>query len=448
MRLPTLYLNVNDFIAHEALTECSLSAQLSLLDHSEDQDWLKQLQQVKPDIAVIELNQFSAYDEQQLSQFLEQYDVELILISDGLPNAQLDTLTQTGAIFHFRSPLNIELLTATIDDIAAEKKQRSQKRKTITTSNLDQYGLLLGSSSEMHKLFRTIRRIAKSNSNVFIIGESGVGKELVANTIHLSSLRSEQPFLAINCGAISPELVDSELFGHVKGAFTGANQNHQGVFTQAKGGTLFLDEISEMPLEHQVKLLRVLETGEYRPVGSTTVLKADVRVLAATNRVPQEAIDEERLREDLYFRLAHFPLSVPPLRVRGDDITELTKHFIAYHNAEQTVQKAIEPEALEQLAQHTWPGNVRELKHTIERAFLLADSVIQTQHIKYDMADSANPDIANDEADTAVPSGISLEELEKAAIMNTLSDNDGNKTETANDLGISVKTLYNKLDKY
>jgi DNA-binding NtrC family response regulator len=234
------------------------------------------------------------------------------------------------------------------------------------------------------------------------------------------------------------------LFGHEKGAFTGANQAHQGVFDQAKGGTLFLDEITEMPMEHQVKLLRVLETGEYRPVGSNQVKIADTRIVAATNRDPQVAIEEQFLREDLYFRLAHFPVNIPPLRERGSDIVGLAKHFIAHRNAAEAQSKSILDSALDKIASHNWPGNVRELKHSIERAFILADDVIKDEHLIFDTP----PLETGTSLEDMVPAGVTLENIEKAAIINTLEENDGNKTETAQDLGISVKTLYNKLDKY
>ncbi|MCG9680078.1 sigma-54 dependent transcriptional regulator, partial [Vibrio sp. Isolate24] len=353
-------------------------------------------------------------------------------------------MMKSGAIFHYRKPVDIQILADTLADFSQYFLEKQEEGKKISTSDLDQFGMLVGSSRPMHNLYRTLRRVAKTEANVLIIGESGAGKELVAQTIHLASDRKEQPFIAINCGAISPELVDSELFGHEKGAFTGANRTHQGVFKQAEGGTLFLDEVTEMPLEHQVKLLRVLETGEYRPVGSNTLCIANTRIIAATNRDPQVAIEEQFLREDLYFRLAHFPINIPPLRERGSDIVGLAKHFIAYRNANEAAPKAITASALEKIAAHTWPGNVRELKHCVERAFILADDTIKDEHLIFDTP----PLETGTTLEERVPAGVTLEEIEKAAIINTLEENEGNKKETAEDLGISIKTLYNKLDKY
>ncbi|MBU2115470.1 MAG: sigma 54-interacting transcriptional regulator, partial [Gammaproteobacteria bacterium] len=213
---------------------------------------------------------------------------------------------------------------------------------------------------------------------------------------------------------------------------------------QAQGGSLFLDEITEMPLEQQVKLLRVLESGEYRPVGSEKVCQANVRIIAATNRDPQQAIADGVLREDLYFRLAQFPMQVPPLRERADDIIGLAHHFLAYRNAKEQLQKQLSAEAEQLIASHSWPGNVRELKHAIERAYILADKLLQPEHLLLETP----PEPSAESNLSDVPSGVPLQQIEKAAILNTLAQNDGNKTDTAEQLGISVKTLYNKLEKY
>ena len=326
-------------------------------------------------------------------------------------------------------------------EIYTELLEYGASSEPATSSALDQFGLLVGSSKVMRKLYRLVRKTAETDASVLIVGESGSGKELVANTIHLMSPQSDRPFIALNCGALSPELIESELFGHVKGAFTGANKDRAGVFEQAEGGTLFLDEVTEMPLDHQVKLLRVLETGEYRPVGSDTPKQANVRIVSATNRDPLEAIEENIFREDVYFRLAHFPIQVPPLRKRGKDIEGLAKHFLAYRNAEQNITKEISLEALEKITEHSWPGNVRELKHTIERAYILADDIITTSHLIFQGGQPEQPT-------ATLPTGIPLEEVEKGVILKTLDQNDGNKTVTAEQLGVSVKTLYNKLEKY
>ena len=368
---------------------------------------------------------------------------KFLFFSQGEPDPILDRLMHKGAGFHYRAPFNLKLIESSLEEVFSELNL-SQDNACTQTSYLDQFGLLVGSSTAMHSLYRTIRKVAVTKANAFIIGESGTGKELIANTLHVFSQQAEGPFVAINCGALSPELIDSELFGHVKGAFTGAHKDHQGVFEQAEGGTLFLDEVTEMPYEQQVKLLRVLESGEYKPVGAQQVKRTNVRIIAATNRTLSDAIRDEIFREDLYFRLAQFPIMVPKLRDREDDACGLAQHFLAYRNTKDGQRKQFTTQALEKIRHYAWPGNVRELKHAIERAYILADNIITPDHlITNDFNDQTKCD------DTVgIPIGMRLDDIEKIAILKTLRKNDGNKTDTANQLGISIKTLYNKLDKY
>lgn len=444
MQLPSLFMYIQSETLNDHILRLEPVKNFSVISDSVSGDWIDTIEEQKPNLAIIEVTRFTHEDYQRLKTSSTIQNMELILISSGTPNSHLDNLMGVSAIFHYRQPVDMAVLEETLNEISLYYQNLNTQGQAISTSHLDQYGLLVGSSAPMHKLYRLIRRVAKTDANVLIVGESGSGKELVAQTIHLASERNQCPFIAINCGAIAPELIDSELFGHEKGAFTGANKAHDGVFAQANGGTLFLDEITEMPLEHQVKLLRVLECGEYRPVGSQQTQNANVRVVAATNRDPQTAIEEQFLREDLYFRLSHFPIQVPPLRERGDDIVGLAKHFISHRNAHEEQTKTILPSAIDKIAHYNWPGNVRELKHCIERSFILADDVIKDEHLIFDTPplETGSPMLY------AVPTGVPLEELEKAAIMQTLEDREGNKTETAQDLGISVKTLYNKLEKY
>lgn len=409
-----------------------------------DTDWIEALAQSQPYATIIEVDQFDAHDYQRFIDCEAIQDIEFIFLSNGEPNQDFDQLMCANGFFHYRTPIDLAMLEHSLADISFSFETMQAEGEVISSSSLDQYGLLAGSSKPMHQLYRIIRRVAKTDANVLIVGESGSGKELVAQTIHLVSNRASQPFIAINCGALSPELIESELFGHDKGSFTGANKTHIGFFEQAAGGTLFLDEITEMPIENQVKLLRVLETGEYRPVGSKHVKHADVRVISATNRDPGEATEQQFLREDLYFRLAQFPIKVPPLRDRKGDIIGLTKHFIAHKNANENQSKTILDAALNKIAAHAWPGNVRELKNCLDRAFILANEVIQEEHLVFET--SMTP--ASSEFEDILSSGAPLEAIEKAVIIKTLEDNEGNKTETAQELGISVKTLYNKLDRY
>lgn len=436
---PTLFLHVEDSDIRGKLQIMSSTERFRLIE-SNQQDWISQLDQLRCNVAVIEADQFDVDALNKLSDSQLVDSVNFIFVSQGEPNPHLDRVMQLSASYHYRKPLRFELLEETLRDILQQLTDSCEHYVTTLQSDLNQFGLLLGSSPVMRKLYRTIRKVAPTEANVLVCGESGSGKELVSQTIHLASPRKGKPFIAINCGTLSPELAESELFGHCKGAFTGAHRDHAGVFEQAAGGTLFLDEITEMSLEHQVKLLRVLESSEYRPVGGSTTRQADVRVIAATNRDPLQAIADEELREDLYFRLAHFPIQVPALRERGDDVIGLATHFLAYRNAQEKQHKNISPEAIELIAKYPWPGNVRELKHAVERAYVLADHWLGPEHF------NLNGHCATSRL--SIPAGVKLETLEREAIINTLLENNGNKTDSADQLGISVKTLYNKLDKY
>lgn len=442
---PKIMYNVGDAGFAVQLTQSPEFKSFIQVKVDAESDWIDQLKSDDYQVVILDIESQHVKDEELKTCLDERLfeNTDFIFLSHGLPNPIIDELMTLGAGYHFREPIELEAITECLADITEEFAEQAANIQQTRTSDLDQFGLLAGSSKIMRKLYRTLRKVAKTNINVFITGESGSGKELVANTIHLFSDVSDGPFIAVNCGAISPELVDSELFGHIKGAFTGAVKDHRGVFEQAEGGTLFLDEVTEMPLEHQVKLLRVLESGEYRPVGSTSLKHANVRVIAATNRDPLAAIEEEVFREDLFYRLAQFPVLVPALRQRDKDISGLAKHFLAYRNSHENTDKQISTEALQKINSYQWPGNVRELKHTIERAFILCNDTIEAEHIVLQQHHSMQT-----MTDGQVPSGMTLEELEKQAILNTLNENEGNKTETAEQLGVSVKTLYNKLEKY
>ncbi|QUX95061.1 sigma-54-dependent Fis family transcriptional regulator [Marinomonas sp. CT5] len=443
MSSPKLFMHVQDPLLASNLLSLNGVRQFELNISHQDENWLDQLSVSQCDVALIEVNSLHDVALKELINSDLLYQTEFVFFSKGEPDPILDSLMRKGAGFHYREPYNLKLIESSLEELFCELN-RSQENSHTQTSYLDQFGLLVGSSTAMHSLYRTIRKVAATKANAFIMGESGTGKELIANTLHVFSQRAEGPFVAINCGALSPELIDSELFGHVKGAFTGAHKDHQGVFEQAEGGTLFLDEVTEMPYEQQVKLLRVLESGEYKPVGSQQVKMANVRIVAATNRTLSDAIRDEVFREDLYFRLAQFPIMVPTLRDREGDACGLAQHFLAYRNTQDGLHKYFSEQSLEKINHYSWPGNVRELKHAVERAYILADAIIHPEHlVTNDLSDQT----VNDET-AGIPIGMRLDDLEKIAILKTLKNNQGNKTDTANQLGISVKTLYNKLDKY
>jgi len=295
----------------------------------------------------------------------------------------------------------------------------------------------------MQALYDKIARVAPTSATVLLIGESGTGKELAARTIHDLSKRKRAPFLAINCGAISAQLIEIELFGHKEGSFAGADQQHKGFFERAGGGTILLDEITEMSLAVQVKLLRVLETGTFVRVGSTQPIATDVRIIAATNRQPGKAVVEGKFREDLYHRLNVFPIHVPPLRERGTDLEMLAQRFLDELNATEHSAKRFGASATASLYQHTWPGNVRELKNYVQRAYLLADAVIDN-----DAQSDAAPTSADEEDEITVRIGTPLDEIEERVTMATLARCGHVKKRAAEILGISLKTLYNRLEGY
>jgi len=306
---------------------------------------------------------------------------------------------------------------------------------------LGRFGRLYGSSTVMQDVYRMIEKVAPTEATVFITGESGCGKELVARTIHERSPRAHGAFVAINCGAIPQNLIEAELFGHERGAFTGANRQHRGCFERAEGGTLFLDEITEMTPEMQVRLLRVLETGRFMRVGGDGEIRTNVRVLTATNRDALDAVRDGRLREDLMYRLAVFPITLPPLREREGDTELLAEHFLQNLNVEGGTSKRFSRAALTTIRAYHWPGNVRELKNAVHRAFIMAEDLVEL-----DLAGLACPAVEGE--CLRVPVGTSLAEMERQAIFATLDHCRGNKRRAAEMLGVSLKTLYNRLTAY
>ena len=330
-------------------------------------------------------------------------------------------------------------------------KLHSLARSRATLSAPSRFGLLLGESAAMKALYETIARVAPTNTTVLIVGESGSGKELVARTLHDKSGRSGGAFLAVNCGAIPANLIEAELFGHEKGSFTGATRLHKGFFERADGGTLFLDEITEMPVELQVRLLRVLETGRFFRVGGSGEVATDVRILAATNRDPRTAIAEERVREDLIYRLSTFPIRVPPLRERGEDPVLLARVFTEEFNEEHGTDKVLSAAAEDRVRTAVWRGNVRELRNVVQRAFIMADDWIEIDDacglpvVEGTLGDNT---VNFDGSRITIGIGATLAEVERQCIRSTLSYCRENKRETARILGMSLKTLYTRLALY
>ncbi|HET7595936.1 MAG TPA: sigma-54 dependent transcriptional regulator [Burkholderiales bacterium] len=370
---------------------------------------------------------------------------EVVLITGHASLESSIEALRLGAADYLIKPVNGKQLKAILSRVARPADLKSEIRALREElRGLGRFGRLLGTAPPMQQVYDQIQRVAPTAATVLITGESGTGKELVAQTIHDLSRRRKQLFLPVNCAAISPQLIESEMFGHERGSFTGATREHKGYFERASGGTVLLDEITEMPVELQVKLLRVLESGVFMRVGSTREIDVDVRVIAATNRVPEEAVAEGKLREDLLYRLRVFPLHLPPLRERGDDVVILATHFLEEMNRTESGNKAFAPAVLERLKAYNWPGNVRELRNVVQRAFIMADELIDERCLPPELSQSrpgSGPFFQ-------VRAGSKVADVERQLILATLEQCGGTKEKAAVMLGISLKTLYNRLREY
>lgn len=357
-----------------------------------------------------------------------------------------------GAHDYLTKPLDFDKLRLTIDR-AMEHTRLKEENRLLRETLGHQFDTqnIIGNSPKMITLLETVAQVAPSEATVLISGESGTGKELIAGAIHFNSLRKKGPFVKINCAAITETLLESELFGHEKGAFTGADRRKEGRFSQAHGGTLLLDEVGEMSLMMQVKLLRALQEREFNRVGGESTIQVDVRVVAATNKNLKDQINEGAFREDLYYRLNVVELEVPPLVERKEDIPLLTQHFLELFAAKNRKEiKGFTPRAMDNLIHHDWPGNVRELMNAVERGVVLSrSSYLDIPDFPF-MKDSM---LQNDQ-DSTTPAKLSmdgdvpLEKIEKTAILKTLEAANGNKSEAARRLGITRKTLHKKLKAY
>ncbi len=355
---------------------------------------------------------------------------------------------KSGAHDYLIKPLDIEELKILVKKVLLHRQMEQENR--FLKERLDSrfnFNSIIGAGSAMQKLFETMSLVAPSDATVLIAGESGTGKELVANAIHQNSTRKEHPFIKVNCAALPEQLLESELFGHEKGAFTGAVSRKEGRFQLAHKASIFLDEIGEMSLCTEVKILRVLKEKEFEPVGSTRTLKVDIRVIAATNKHLENEIEAGRFREDLFYRLNVVTLHVPPLRDRRDDIPLLADYFLKqYAEKNRRLIKGFAPKAMDLLMRHPWPGNVRELENVVERAVILARGDMVTPNEFPETIKILDEDKEKDEVE--LTPGKSLKEVERQMILRTLEDTGGNRTRAAEILGISRRTLQLKLKAY
>ncbi|BEU28308.1 sigma-54 dependent transcriptional regulator [Paraburkholderia sp. 22B1P] len=371
--------------------------------------------------------------------------VFVVITGHATVESAVDAL-KAGATDYLVKPVDLQRVTAILGrlprtgDLMAEiGALRGELRR------IGRFGSMVGSSQAMQVVYDQISRVAPTSLSVMLVGKSGTGKEVAAQTIHQMSARHKREFIALNCGAMSPKLIESEMFGHERGAFTGADRQHIGYFERANGGTLFLDEITEMPIELQVKLLRVLETGLFMRVGTTKEIASDVRLIAATNRDPEQAVEAGKLRLDLYHRLNVFPINLPPLADRGDDIELLAQSFLDELNERHGTQKRFPPAVQDLLRSYEWPGNVRELRNYVQRAHIMStreSGSTAVVPVQISLATPATSSTVN------IPFGMSLEEADRQLILATLEQCGGVKVRAADVLGISLKTLYNRLVEY
>ena len=377
---------------------------------------------------------------------------KVILITAHASVATCRTALQRGAFDYIEKPIDLDELRAVVSRAAEDTAQR----RTITELRQqlhEKYGFdnIVGHSPAMLRILDVIRRVAPSDLPVLLLGESGTGKELLANAVHLNSRRAGKRFVAINCAGLSETLLEDELFGHVKGAYTGALADRPGRFEHADGGTLFLDEVGDMPLAMQAKLLRVLENGEVVRVGSNEPIRVNVRIISATNGDLEQKIKDKTFREDLYFRVKGATVEIPPLRNRREDIPLLIEHFIQHANdAHGTKVRSITPEARRALVAYPWPGNVRQLRNVIENMIVLAgeNEKLTADDLPGDLHRTASGD-RHTHADGENPfAGLSMEEAEKRLIRDTLKLTAGNREQAANILGIGERTLYRKIKEY
>jgi len=369
----------------------------------------------------------------------------ILLTAQGTVESAVEAI-RNGAYDYLTKPVDPQRLRILLDK-AAERQHALREVRALRRQLRDRgaFGGMIGASPEMRKIYQVVEQAAPTTASVLITGESGTGKELVAQTIHALSPRGQMPYVPINCAAIPETLLESEIFGHEKGAFTGAMERRQGVFELADRGTIFLDEIAEMTPQTQVKLLRVLQERRFRRLGGRVETPVDVRVVAATNQDPLQAVRDNKLREDLFYRLNVFAIALPPLRDRKEDLPLLTQAFIAeFADRNGKAVKAISGEAMRKLEQYHWPGNVRELRNVIERATILAEGeFIELKHLP----PLGVVPVAAVGSGMTLEAGITVEEAERRLIVLTLEHTRDNKTRAAEILGISLKTLHNKLNR-
>jgi len=443
---------VDDDQAHRTMLRTLVSGWGYEISEADDGDTAIRMVHEKPyDLILMDIRMIKVSGLEALSQIKSYNPAIPVIIMTAYSSVETAVEgLKKGAYDYLTKPLDFDELRLAMEramDHSHLKEENRLLRETLG-ARFDQRNII-GRSSAMAKLMETVAQVAPTEATVLITGESGTGKELISGAIHFNSPRKTGPFVKINCAALTETLLESELFGHEKGAFTGAHRRKEGRFLLADGGSLFLDEVSEMSLAMQVKLLRVLQEREITRVGGEEVIKADVRVITATNKDLIQEIEESRFREDLYYRLNVVTLNVPPLREREEDISLLAQHFLkVFAEKNHKIIKGLTPQAMDRLLKYEWPGNVRELMNAIERAVVLSRSEYLDEEDLPTVVKGDGPRGQDILSESGVPGDLSLGEIEKVTILKTLEASGGNKSEAARRLGITRKTLHKKLKKY
>lgn len=441
---------VDDEYSHRMMIQAVLSAEGFTIEHaSSGEEALEKIQNSSFDLVLMDIKMGKMDGVQAMNKMLcFKPGIHIILMTAyGTINAAVEAM-KSGATDYLTKPIDIEALKAVVEKSVKKNSFYKDYGTTTPLENSAVFNEIIGASESMQLIFDLVSRAAPTDATILLLGESGTGKELIANAVHRLSFRKDRPYVAVNCASLSESLLESELFGHEKGAFTGAIRKRAGRFQKADKGTIFLDEIAEMPFPIQAKLLRVLQEQEFEPLGSSSTSKVDIRVIAATNRVLEDEIAKNNFREDLFYRLNVVTIKLPPLRERKADIPLLAEFFLAkYKEKNRRFLSGYSSEAMDILTGYHWPGNIRELENTVERAVILSRNDIIT--LKDLPPSIVFPDGDPMQLHCDIPvQEKSLKEMEKLMILRTIQETGGNRTRTSRILGISRRTLQLKLKEY
>lgn len=446
---PATMLLVDDDEAHRTMLKVNLAAEGYVVNELSDGDEvLPYLKNQEADVILLDMKMARMGGLDTLSVLLQAgYEIPVIVLTAFSSVESAVEAMKKGAYDYISKPVDIQELKLLIER-ALSFRSLSEENKQLKSRLGEHFSFnnIIGKSAAMQKMFSTLSMVAPTDATVLITGESGTGKELIANALHQNSQRRERPFIKLNCAALHENLLESELFGHEAGAFTGASGRRKGRFELANQGTLFLDEIGDMSLQTQAKILRVIQEGEFERLGGSETIRVDVRLLAATHQNLEEMIEKETFRQDLYFRLSVVPVALPPLSERATDIPELVNYFLSrFAEKNRKDIKGFHPEALNLLMQYEWPGNIRELENTIERAVILC---LGEQITPQDLPPHLLSDEVREVQENISLEGFTLRDMEREVIRSTLEKTGNNKSQTAKQLGVARQTLLNKIKEY